>query len=120
MFKPILEKLLDRIPGAQWAVVVGVDGVVIDSSSRAQPPELEILAADYSTQLRSWQRIAEETGTGGVQGSLIFTERGKIVFQMITPDYFLLVGLDEAGISGKARFEVTRSRPEFERELAFE
>lgn len=119
MFKPILEKLLTRIPGAEWALVVGADGVIIDSSSRGTLPESETLAAEYASLLRSWQRVVDEAGTGRLQGSVLFTDRGKILCQMITPDYFLLMGLGATGVSGKARFEVSRARSEFEQELTF-
>ncbi len=47
------------------------------------------------------------------------TRGSRILFQDLTPDYFLLIFLEPDGHAGKAAFEIARARSTLERELVF-
>jgi len=117
MFREILVKLLNDVKGAQWAIVVGGDGVPVDAGSETGGLSTETVAAEYTLFVRACQRVLAETGGGELQGFELLTNRGKVILETLTPEYFLLMGLVPEGYTGQARFEILRARGLMEREL---
>jgi len=110
MFREILVKLLNDVKGAQWAIVVGGDGVPVDAGPETGGLSTETLAAEYTLFVRACQRVLAETGGGELQGFELRTGRGKVILETLTSEYFLLMGLESDGYSGQARFEILRAR----------
>ncbi len=119
MFQDILARLLRNVKGARWAMVVGLDGVLLDASGPGSTTRGEALAAEYALFHRACQRLLAETASGELQNLLMITDQSKIVCQSLTPEYFLLVSLDPEGHSGRARFEISRARALLEHELVY-
>jgi len=119
VFQSILADLLGRVQGAEWAMVVGVDGVVLETTPASPGDFSELRAAVYATFVRACQRAALESRVGDLEGSIVFAARTKILIEMLTPEYFLLFGLSNDGNTGHARFEITRARDLLERELTY-
>jgi len=117
MFREILVRLLNDVKGAQWAIVVAGDGVPVDASSEAGVLSAETLAAEYALFVRACQRVLAKTAGGELQGFELLTDRGKVVLETSTHEYFLLMGLESQGYTGQARFEILRARSLLEREL---
>jgi predicted regulator of Ras-like GTPase activity (Roadblock/LC7/MglB family) len=99
-------------------MVVGVDGVLLETLPPGVP-DGELYAAEYAAFYRSARRAAANTGGDEVATATLFTRHGKLLFQFLTPEYFLIIALDSSGNSGKASFETTRVRGMLERELVF-
>jgi predicted regulator of Ras-like GTPase activity (Roadblock/LC7/MglB family) len=118
MFQAILSNLTKRIRGARWAMVVGVDGVLLETMP-ATLPDGELFAAEYAAFYRSARRATAQTGGDDVATAALITRHGKLMFQFLTPEYFLILALDPSGNSGKASFETARVRGMLERELVF-
>src|SRR5687767_15763458 len=119
MFQSILIDLVKRVSGAQWAMLVGIDGVILETSSALSLSNGEVLAAEYAIFYRASQKATTETEVGEIKGLVLYTDRGKIILQSLTPEYFLLMGLKLEAYTGKARFEISRARGHIERELVF-
>jgi len=117
MFREILVNLLNEVKGAQWVIVVGGDGVPVDAGSETGGLSTETLAAEYALFVRSCQRVLAATGGGELQGFELLTNRGKVILETLTPEYFLLMGLESEGYTGQARFEILRARSLMEHEL---
>jgi uncharacterized protein len=116
MFREILVKLMNDVKGARWAIVAGGDGVPVDASSEASV-STETLAAEYAFFVRACQRVLAETGGDELRGFELLTNRGKVILEPLTPEYFLLMGLEPEGYTGQARFEILRARSLMEQEL---
>ena len=119
MFPDILSTLLGRIEGSEWAMVVGLDGIVLESAPAAMGSGADQLAAEYASLVRVSQRATAQLGAGTFRGSLLFATESKIVLEILTPEYFLAMGLTSAGHAARARFEISRARDLLERELVF-
>lgn len=117
MFKAILADLLARVKGARWAMVVGVDGVMLEATPTHNHTSAEVLAAEYAVFFRACQKVISETRAGEFQSLVFFTTHGKVMFEFLTAEYFFLMGLDPEGHTGRARFEISRARSQLEREL---
>ena len=119
MFHVVLCKLLSSVEGADWVMVVGMDGVLLEAIGNQSSSTSEAVAAEYAIFYRACLRVTAETSGGDIQTIVIHTERGKILLQTLTPDYFLLLGLTSEGNSGMARYEIARARAQLEQELVF-
>jgi predicted regulator of Ras-like GTPase activity (Roadblock/LC7/MglB family) len=118
MFQSILATLATRA-GARWAMIAGTDGVLLETNSEDFRAEAEGLAAEYAALFRTARKAAGETAMGELKGSLLFTAQGKIVFQTLTPDYFLILALEPESYAGKAFFEISRASGSLEEELVY-
>lgn len=115
MFNMILGNLTQRVQGARWAMVAGSNGGLVESAP-AGFADADVIAAEYALLYRAMRRTLAADGDE-FENATITTDRGKMLFQFLTPDYFLLMALNPACPSGKAAFEVSRARAPLEREL---
>jgi predicted regulator of Ras-like GTPase activity (Roadblock/LC7/MglB family) len=118
MFQAILETLLQRTRGARWAMVVGTDGVLLDAAPRGLP-DAEILAAEFASLYRGARKSLAATGGEDLSSVTLLSRKGKLIFQFLTPEYFLMLDLGPTGNSGRASFEIARICGMLERELVF-
>jgi predicted regulator of Ras-like GTPase activity (Roadblock/LC7/MglB family) len=115
MFRTILGSLTARVEGARWAMVAGSNGGLVESSPQGFD-DAEVIAAEYALLYRAMRRTVAAQGDE-LTSATITTDRGKMLFHFLTPDYFLVMALHPASHSGKAAFEVSRARGSLEREL---
>lgn len=118
MFQSLLARLVARA-NARWAMIVGTDGVLLETDARAFHAEAEGLAAEYAALYRAARKAAGDTDLGGLHNSLLVTDQGKILLQALAADYFLVLFLEPESHAGKAIFEVTRASDSLEQELAY-
>ncbi len=118
MFQSLLARLVARA-GARWAMIVGTDGVLLETDSRAFHDEAEGLAAEYAILYRAARKAAGDTDLGGVLNSVLVADKGKILFQALAADYFLVLFLEPESHAGKAVFEVTRASDSLAQELTY-
>jgi predicted regulator of Ras-like GTPase activity (Roadblock/LC7/MglB family) len=118
MFRPILAKLVLQT-GARWAMIVGGDGVLLETDNLSFRSEAEGLAAVFAACFRFCCKATSDGDLGNLRSSLLATEQGKILFQSLTDEYFLVVMLDAEAHAGKTFFEITRVTDPLAQELSF-
>jgi predicted regulator of Ras-like GTPase activity (Roadblock/LC7/MglB family) len=100
-------------------MIVGNDGVLLETDNSAFRAEAEALAAEYATCLRASRRAAGDTDMGGLQSAQLVTDQGKLLFHPLTGDYFLVLLLEPESHAGKAFFEISRATGSLEEELVY-
>jgi predicted regulator of Ras-like GTPase activity (Roadblock/LC7/MglB family) len=100
-------------------MIVGADGVALETNSGHMEQAAEVLAAEYATLFRASRKVAAQTATGDFQGAVLTTDCGRVVLQTLTSDYFLLLYLEPLAHAGKAVFEISRARDAIVEELAY-
>lgn len=118
MFQTILADLTGRTPGARWALIVGADGVPLESDPADVGQAGELLSAEYAGLFRDCLQVTARTAAGDLQFAVLTTDRGRVVMQALTPEYFLLLCLAPQAHTGKALFEIARAREAIVEELA--
>jgi predicted regulator of Ras-like GTPase activity (Roadblock/LC7/MglB family) len=118
MFQSILARLVAQ-SGARWAMIVGTDGVLLETDTKAFRSKAESLAAEYAAFFRASRKAAGDTDLGRLLHSQLVTNRGKLLFQTLTADYFLLLSLEPDAHAGKAFFEIARACGPLEEELVY-
>jgi predicted regulator of Ras-like GTPase activity (Roadblock/LC7/MglB family) len=117
MFQPTLEKLVAQAQ-ARWGMIVGNDGVLLETDRKEFHQEAEALAAEYAAYIKAARKAVGDTGLGDLHQCLLATESGKILFQILTQDYFLALCLGQGSFAGKACFEISRIIEPLEKELS--
>jgi predicted regulator of Ras-like GTPase activity (Roadblock/LC7/MglB family) len=108
MFTDLLNSVLDRVDGSVACVLMGFDGIPVESVTAADlaadgfdPKEL---AVEYSAHIQNLRRTAADTGQGDLEEAHIRTGALQAVARVLDDNYFLLLLLDPDGIAGKGRF----------------
>jgi predicted regulator of Ras-like GTPase activity (Roadblock/LC7/MglB family) len=98
-------------------MIVGNDGVLLETNNQAFRTEAEGLAAMYASFFRASLKTARDTDMGPLQSLQLATDRGKILLRALTGEYFLMLFLETESLAGKAFFEISRASVRLEKEL---
>jgi len=117
-FSESLKQIAGRVPEAHVVMIMGTDGIPIDKIVVQPDPNLEAVAAEYTTLLRRSLAAASDTGLGELLELTIVTEKMTAVLVAITPEYFLFAALGAGALVGRARFALRVASHALEGEFA--
>jgi predicted regulator of Ras-like GTPase activity (Roadblock/LC7/MglB family) len=117
-FAEALKAIAARVPETQVLMIMGTDGIPIEKLVVRPDPNLEAVAAEYTTLLRASVSAASDTGLGELQELSVVTERMTAVLVAITSEYFLFAALAPGAVVGRARFALRVAGMSLEREFA--
>ena len=116
-FAKALETIATRVPETRVVMIIGTDGIPIERLVLQHDPNLETIAAEYTTLLRSSLAAAVDTGLGELQELSVVTEHLTTLIVGITKDYFLFAVLSPGALLGRARFALRMAGASLEREF---
>jgi predicted regulator of Ras-like GTPase activity (Roadblock/LC7/MglB family) len=90
-FAEPLRRIAAAVPETQLVMIMGTDGIPIERLVVRPDPNLEAVAAEYTTLLRASQLT-------------VVTERMTALLVGITPEYFLFAALGPDALVGRARY----------------
>ena len=96
---------------------MGTDGIPIEKLVVRPEANLEAVAAEYTSLLKSGVAVAGETGLGQLLELSVVTEKMTALLVAITPEYFLFAGLAPGALMGRARFALRVAGLALEREF---
>ena len=109
---PATEPRTRDTDGAMASVLMGFDGITIDSFvTDASSLNVETVGMEYSVVLKGVQRAAEMLDAGPTQEVSVHTERLTTVVRMLSDEYFVALAVEPGGNVGKARFLLRTSAP---------
>ena len=113
MFAEALRKIVDHVDGGIAAVVMGLDGIPVDTYVR-QRDKLDVatVAMEFSFILGQVRKAGESLQVGGLEELSVKAQRLLLVCRMISPQYFVAVAMAPEGNFGKARFLARMATPE--------
>jgi predicted regulator of Ras-like GTPase activity (Roadblock/LC7/MglB family) len=117
-FGETLRQVALKVPESQVLMVMGTDGIPIEKVVIRPDPNMEAVAAEYTSLLRASLSAAADTGLGSLQELSIQTERMTALLVSITPEYFLFAALDPNAVLGRARFALKMAGAALEKEFA--
>ena len=103
-FKDSLEQIARRVPETQVVMIMGTDGIPIEKLVVRPDPNLEAVAAEYTTLLRASLSAAADTGLGELRELAVVTEKLTALLIEVTPEYFLFAALGPGAMAGRARY----------------
>ena len=117
MFRERLQRVADRIDGALALSLIAKDGIPVETFTKEESLDLELLAAELMSQVRAVAQNHQELSVGEVLHFSVTTDRYILMIGALTEDYFLLLVLRADASSGLARFELRRAVLLFEEDL---
>jgi predicted regulator of Ras-like GTPase activity (Roadblock/LC7/MglB family) len=116
-FSDALKKVASRVPETQMLIVMAADGIPIEKLIVRPDPDLEAIAAEYTTLLRASSNTASDTGLGALRELSVVTEKMVAVIVAITAEYFLFASLAPGAVMGRARFALRMAGIALEKEF---
>jgi len=127
MFEEHLQKLVDNVEGGKAALIMGFDGIEVDSYTRldgSSPDDkplgsefVNTIGAEFSFIFGQIRKAAEILEIGGIQEVMIKSETLVIIIRQLTEDHFAAMVLSGSGNFGKARFLLRVTAPRIMKEL---
>ena len=117
-FGEALRTISQKVPETRVLMIMGTDGIPIEKLVVRADPNVEAVAAEYTTLLRASVSAAADTGLGDLKELWVVTERLVAILVGITGEYFLFAALAPGALAGRARFALRmaglRLRGEFQ------
>jgi predicted regulator of Ras-like GTPase activity (Roadblock/LC7/MglB family) len=119
MFREHLQKMVENVEGGQAALLMGYDGIAVESYSRddTTDPDINTVGMEFSFIFGQIRKAAEILEIGGIQEVTIQAERLVIIIRALTDEYFAALTLTEHGNFGKARFMLRITAPRLLKDL---
>ena len=118
MFLDKLSRISNCIPGSRALCLVDRDGILVESVSSDSELDLDLLAAELVTQVRSISDDHRDLAVGEVHQLTVATDELVLVVSSVGHGYYLLLVTTPDSGQGRARFELRRARLTLEEELA--
>jgi len=117
-FKPLLNRLLEEIPGAVGAIITDWEGEAVDQVARISEYEIKVLGAHKGVILNLLREALSRVDSGDLEEVLIRTEQSKTLIAPLNREYFLVLSLSPEVIAARAAHKMHRCvaelRSEFE------
>ena len=114
LFRDVIEAIIEKVEGARSVLIVGIDGIVIDRINKDETVDeqisYELVAAEYTSLLKTAVRTAEDVEIGLLQELMVFTEYFQFLIKMLTEEYFVMCILSADGNFGRARYESKKAK----------
>jgi predicted regulator of Ras-like GTPase activity (Roadblock/LC7/MglB family) len=116
-FGEALRIVSTRVPETQMLMIMGTDGIPIEKLVLRPDPNLEAVAAEYTTLLRASVSASSDTGLGELRELWVVTEKLIAILVSITDEYFLFAALAPGALAGRARFALRLAGMSLKREF---
>jgi predicted regulator of Ras-like GTPase activity (Roadblock/LC7/MglB family) len=121
MFREHIQKLIDRLDGGIAGVLMGFDGIAVDSYAKAgyggALPDVQTLAMEFAHLVSAARRTVQSLDAGALEELTIRTDTLTLVVQVLTQEYFLACAMMPAAHVGKARYLARLAAPKLQAEL---
>lgn len=118
MFTEHLKKIVDNVDGGIGAVIMGLDGIAVDTYLRdGAKSDINTIGMEFSFILTQANKAAEILEVGSLEEVSIKAEQLVLVIRMLTAEYFVAVILGPTANFGKARFLMRITTPRLLAEL---
>jgi predicted regulator of Ras-like GTPase activity (Roadblock/LC7/MglB family) len=105
LFADILKKVVDNVDGGLGAVIMGLDGIPVETYTR-QPERVDVntVGMEFSFILTQAKKAADSAKLGAFEEMTVKADQLTLALRLVTPQYFVAVALSPEGNFGKARF----------------
>ena len=112
MFAETLKKLVDNLDGGIAAVVMGLDGIPVDTYIRQNDKiDVTTVGMEFSFIITQVRKAGESLQVGGLEELSVKAQRLFLVCRMLSPQYFVAVVMTPEGNFGKCRFLARMAMP---------
>ncbi len=118
MFEQTLKKVVDNVDGGIGAVVMGFDGIKVETYIRDDDRiDIDTIGMEFSFILTQIKKAAEILEVGFVHEVTIKAEQLTLSMRLLNEDYFMAVALRNDGNFGKCRYLMRMAAPQLTAEF---
>jgi len=103
-FAKILKEAVDKVEGAFSAMILGIDGMPVETYNAEKILNLESLSAESSQMMRGINSAADSLGLGEASEFSIISDLCGIIMRRINREYYMAILIKPGGNVGKGRF----------------
>lgn len=112
MFAETLRKVVDNVDGGIAAVIMGLDGIPVETYVRQQDRvDVNTVAMEFSFILTQVRKAGDSLAVGNLEEFSVKAQRLTLVCRMISPQYFVAIAMAPEGNFGKARYLARLATP---------
>jgi predicted regulator of Ras-like GTPase activity (Roadblock/LC7/MglB family) len=118
-----LEAVVTQVDGAIACSVMGFDGIAVEThqspalANHAADVDMQTAWIEYGNLLSQLKNQAESMKTGGVTELSVNTEKLITLMRLVTPEYFVVLGMKPTGNYGKGRYLLRLAAPRLKADL---
>ena len=119
MFKTILQNIVDQTPGATSIVLMGCDGIAVDSvfCQGSTADRTQAVTVEFATVIKELIHTAQLLSAGSLKEVMVKCEHLTIVLEMLSDEYFVALLFDDDANIGKGRYLLRRDAYKLKQEL---
>jgi predicted regulator of Ras-like GTPase activity (Roadblock/LC7/MglB family) len=112
VFAETLKKVVDNIEGGIAAVVMGLDGIAVDSYVKLDDRvDVNTVAMEFSFILGQVRKAGDSLAVGSLEELSVKAQRLLLVCRMLSAQYFIAIVMAPEGNFGKARYLARLAQP---------
>jgi predicted regulator of Ras-like GTPase activity (Roadblock/LC7/MglB family) len=112
VFAETLKKVVDNVEGGIAAVIMGLDGISVDTYIRlADRVDVNTVAMEFSFILSQVRKAGDSLSVGNLEELSVKAQRLLLVCRMISSQYFIAIVMAPEGNFGKARYLARLAQP---------
>jgi predicted regulator of Ras-like GTPase activity (Roadblock/LC7/MglB family) len=112
LFAETLKKVVDNVDGGIAAVVMGLDGIPVETYVReAGKLDVTTVAMEFSFILGQVRKAGESLAVGNLEELSVKAQGLTLICRMISQQYFIAIALSPSGNFGKARYLCRIAQP---------
>jgi predicted regulator of Ras-like GTPase activity (Roadblock/LC7/MglB family) len=120
-FRENIRKLVDRVDGCVAAILMGFDGITVDSHAKVgfdgALPDIQTMSMEFAHLIAQARRTLQSLDAGALEEFSIRTETITLIVRVLTPEYFLACAVLPTSHAGKARFLMRLTAPALRADL---
>ena len=120
-FRENIKKLVERLDGGVAAVLMGFDGISVDSFAKSgydgALPDIQTLAMEFAHLIAQARRTLQSLDAGPLEEFTLRAESLTLVVRVLTQEYFLACAVLPTGSVGKARYLMRMTAPALRADL---
>jgi predicted regulator of Ras-like GTPase activity (Roadblock/LC7/MglB family) len=117
-FKALLNVLVDRVPGAQGAIIADWEGESVDHVGAMDDYDLKVIGAHKGVILHNMREVIDRLGDDDLREIVITTRQAQTLILPVTKEYYLVLTLDRSDMLGRALLEARRCIQALYKEIA--
>jgi len=118
VFADTLKKVVDNVDGGIAAVVMGLDGIPVETYvKQSDRVDVNTVAMEFSFIVGQVRKAGESLAVGSLEELSVRAQRLVLVCRMISPQYFVALVLAPEGNFGKARYLCRLAQPALSAQL---
>ncbi len=115
-FRAQIEQLMERIDGAVSCVLMGFDGIMVDTANRhdvppGATPDVQTLSMEFAHLIAQARRTLESVEGGALEEFTLRTDKLTLVVRVLTSEYFLACAILPRANLGRARYLMRLTAP---------